>query len=78
MKIDGEKIVAIPEVDVDRTSEQGKASSVQFVHFQFNDMQIKKFISCTNLIELGIDHKEYFHTTKLTDITIKSLTRDFN
>ena len=42
MKIDGEKIKAIPEEDVDRTSSEGKASSVQFIHFKFNDEQIEK------------------------------------
>ena len=29
-------------------------------------------------IELGIDHSEYSHTTKLADTTIKSLATDFN
>ena len=33
MKVDGEKVNAIPEEDVDRTSTEGKASSVQFVHY---------------------------------------------
>ena len=78
MKIDGEMIKAIPEKDVDRTSASGKASSVQFIHFQFNDVQIKKFKSGSNLIELGIEHEEYSHTTKLTEATIKSLSSDFN
>ena len=35
MKIDNDEIVkAVPEADVDRTSEDGKASSVQFIHFK--------------------------------------------
>ena len=42
IKINGEIIKAIPEEDVDRTSAEGKASSVQFVHFKFNEEQIKK------------------------------------
>jgi len=78
MKIDGDLIKAIPEEDVDRTTSDGKASSVQFVHFKFNDGQIEKFKTFSNKIELGIDHKEYSHTTKLTDITLKSLSADFN
>ena len=41
MKIDGEIVKAIPEEDVDRTSADGKASSVQFIHFKFNDQQIE-------------------------------------
>ena len=30
------------------------------------------------IAELGINHIEYSHTTKLTDITLKSLSADFN
>jgi len=77
MKIDDEIIKAVPEDDVDRTSTEGKASSVQFIHFKFNEDQIKKFKSNSANIELGIDHKEYTHTTKLTEHNIKSLSADF-
>ena len=78
MKIDGEIVKAVPEKDVDRTSAQGKASSVQFVHFKFNEVQIEKFKLGLADVEIGIDHKEYSHTTKLTETTIKSLSLDFN
>ena len=77
MIIDGETVKAIPEEDVDRTSEEGKASSVQFIHFKMNDEQISKFKSLNSSIELGIDHKDYSHTTKLSQETIKSLSVDF-
>ncbi len=78
MKVNGEIIKAIPEEDVDRTSDEGKASSVQFVHFKFNDQQIEKFQSNSSSIEIGINHKEYSHLTKLSDTTIESLSKDFN
>jgi len=77
IKIDNEKIPATPENDVDRTSAEGKASSVQFIHFKLNDDQIKKFKLNSANIELGIDHKEYAHTTKLTENNVKSLSADF-
>jgi len=77
MKIDNEEVKAAPEADVDRTSAEGKASSVQFIHFKFNDDQINKFRTENISIELGIDHKEYSHTTKLTEDNIKSLSADF-
>ena len=77
MKIDNEAVKAVPENDVDRTSSEGKASSVQFIHFKFNDGQIKKFKSGNLSIEIGIDHKEYAHTTKLTEDNVKSLSADF-
>jgi hypothetical protein len=78
MKIDGKVVKAIPEEDVDRTSAEGKASSVQFVHFKFDDTQIESFKSGSSKIEIAIDHTEYSHSTKLNDISIKSLSEDFN
>ena len=78
MKINGDIVKAIPEEDVDRTSAEGKASSVQFIHFQLNDKQIEIFKSDKSQIELGIEHKEYSHSTKLSDITVKSLSADFS
>ena len=78
MKLNGETIKGVPEEDVDRTSNEGKASSVQFVHFNFTDEQIKKFKSNEIDVELGIDHKEYSHTTKLTKENIASLLADFS
>ena len=77
IKIDNEVIKAVPEEDVDRTSAEGKASSVQFIHFKFNDDQITKFKSGNVSVNLGIDHKEYGHITKLTEENIKSLSLDF-
>jgi hypothetical protein len=78
IKIDGEIAKAVPEKDVDRTSSDGKASSVQFIHFELTDKQIQKFKSKNIDIELGIDHKEYSHTTKLSLENINSLSADFN
>ena len=77
-EIDNEKIKAVPEKDVDRTSTEGKASSVQFIHFNFTDDQIEKFNSNSSEIELGIDHKEYSHSTKLSKENIASLSADFS
>jgi len=78
MKINGETVKAVPEEDVDRTSAEGKASSVQFIHFNFTDEQIQKFKSNDVDIELGMDHKEYSHTTKLSKENIASLSADFS
>jgi len=77
IKINGETIKAIPEEDVDRTSSEGKASSVQFIHFTFDDKQIQKFKSNGAEVEIGIDHKEYSHTTKLNTSNLSSLSADF-
>jgi hypothetical protein len=78
MEIDNEVVKATPEKDVDRTSADGKASSVQFIHFKLSNDQIIKFKSNNSTIEIGIYHKEYSHKTKLTEENIKSLLLDFN
>ncbi|MBD1156756.1 DUF3501 family protein [Pelagibacterales bacterium SAG-MED20] len=77
MKIDDEIIKAKPEEDVDRTSTEGKASSVQFIHFELSKDQIVRFKSSKASIELGIEHADYSHSTKLTEDNIKSLSGDF-
>ena len=77
MKIGDEMIKAIPEEDVDRTSAEGKASSVQFIHFNLTDEQIQKFKSDNADIEIGINHKEYSHSTKISSNNKKSLSADF-
>ena len=78
IKIDNDIIYGKPEIDVDRTSAEGKASSVQFIHFEFDQNQISKFKGNNVSIELGIDHKEYSHSTKLSESPIKALSSDFN
>ena len=51
---------------------------MQFIHFNFTEDLIKKFQSNGSEIELGINHKEYSHTTKLSEENISSLATDFN
>ena len=46
--------------------------------FNFTDEQIQKFKSSDVNIELGMDHKEYSHTTKLSKENIASLSEDFS
>ena len=78
IKIGEEKIKAIAETDVDRTSEEGKASSVQFIHFNFSQQQIEKFSNVDTKIIIGIDHNLYNHTTTISQETKTSLIKDFN
>ena len=77
MQVAGEKIQAISETDVDRTSAEGKASSVQFVHFNFSDEQIKKFKNPNTEIIMIIDHSLYNHTTKISEDIKNALIKDF-
>ena len=77
IKVGKEKIFAIPEKDLDRTSAEGKASSVQFIHFNFSEQQIKNFNDIKNEIIIGIDHKLYNHMSKISKETRKALSKDF-
>ena len=54
IKIDNDVIYGKPEIDVDRTSAEGKASSVQFIHFEFDQNQISKFKG--NNVSLSLIH----------------------
>ena len=78
LKISEDIIKSIPEQDVDRTSAEGQASSVRFIHFEFTDEQVKKFKDSSNEIIIGVDHEMYKHTVKLTEDNQKALAMDFN
>jgi len=75
---DGVKAVnAIPEDDVDRTSAAGKASSVQFVHFPFDDDAVAKFKNPDVQVSIGIGHPNYGHMAILNDQVRTALAEDF-
>ena len=77
MQVAGEKIKAVSENDVDRTSAEGKVSSVQFVHFNFSTEQIKKFKEPNTKVVIFINHNLYNHMTKISKDTKIALAKDF-
>ena len=78
MKVGEDKVKGTPETDVDRTSAEGKASSVQFLHFNFSDEQIKKFKDINTQVFIGIEHDLYNHMTNIIGDTRLALISDFN
>jgi hypothetical protein len=76
-QVDGEKILARPEADQDRTTADGKASSVQFVHFPFTDAQIRAFRTPGAQVILGLSHKNYSHMAVLPEAVRAELAGDF-
>ena len=72
-----EKINSISEKDVDRTSSEGKASSVHFLHFNFSMDQIKKFKDLNNSVKIGIEHNLYNHQNEISKDIRNNLIRDF-
>ena len=76
-EVDGERIVGKPEEDVDRTNADGKASSVQFIHFPFTDAQVEKFKQPGSRVILGFTHPQYAHMTILSEDVRSALAQDF-
>jgi len=75
----GDQVVsARPEEDLDRTSADGKASSVQFLHFPFTDDQAALFRDADVRAVLAIEHEKYPHMTLLTGATRDALAGDFS
>mgnify|MGYP005635604915 FL=1 len=77
LKFAGETIAGVPEADVDRTNADGKASSVQFIHFPFSDAQVAAFRTSGGDVTLGFPHPDYAHMTILTEDVHAELSGDF-
>jgi uncharacterized protein DUF3501 len=73
-----ETVVAAPEQDVDRTTAEGKASSVQFVHFPFTRAQIDAFRTGGTRVVLGFKHASYAHMAVVPEEVRAALAEDFD
>jgi hypothetical protein len=77
IRIGNETVRAAAETDQDRTTEEGKASSVQFVHFPFTPAQIAAFSAPGAQVVLGLDHRNYGHMAVLPEAVRAELAKDF-
>ncbi|WP_373088062.1 DUF3501 family protein [Sneathiella sp.] len=73
-----EKIMAVPEQDVERTTDDGKASSIHFLHFPFTDEQKKAFKDKKVDVMLGVEHENYGHIALILGDVRKALTEDLS
>jgi len=78
LEFGGETIAGVPEADVDRTSAEGKASSVQFLHFPFTDAQVRKFAAAGAQVVIGFRHPQYAHMTVMLEAVRATLAGDFS
>ena len=76
IKIDGERIDAIPEGDVNRTKTDGKTSAVHFVRFILSGEQIRKFLHGDNTTIISIYHENYGHSTRIPPAIRDELSKD--
>ncbi|HEY8124674.1 MAG TPA: DUF3501 family protein [Methylocystis sp.] len=77
IEVGGERVVGKAEQDQDRTTAEGKASSVQFVHFPFTEAQIAAFREPNARVILGLSHPNYSHMAVLSEATRAALAGDF-
>jgi hypothetical protein len=77
-EIDGTRIAAVAETDVERTKEDGKTSSVHFLRVPFSAGQIAAVRKEGARIVLGLDHPEYGHMAILPEEIRAALAEDFD
>jgi hypothetical protein len=77
IRVGGETIRGVPEDDQERSREDGKASSVQFIRFPFTTPQIEAFRSGAADIVVGFDHANYGHMAVMPPNVRQALSGDF-
>ena len=65
------------EQDLDYTSAEGKASSVQFVHFKFTPAQIASFKKAESEAIIALTHPAYGHMAIMQQPVKQALAADF-
>lgn len=77
LRFAGETINAVPEDDVERTTEAGKASSVHFLKFPFTAGQVEVFRRPGTRAVVAISHPKYDHAAALPEEVRLALAKDF-
>ena len=78
VQVGAEKIAGHAEADQDRTTAEGKASSVQFVHFTFTPAQIAAIRTPGTPVIVGMGHANYSHMAVLPETVRAELAGDFD
>ena len=77
IKIHDKDIKGKAELDGDRTTADGKASSVQFVHFEFDEETVSSIRNDMENVSISVNHENYRHSAILNTDTVRELTKDF-
>ncbi len=72
-----QRVAGVPEADMDRTTAEGKASSVQFIHFPFSPAAIAAFRKPGTTVTVGFSHPNYGHMSVMPEDVRASLAQDF-
>jgi hypothetical protein len=76
LDVGGARIRAAPETEIERTKEDGKTSSVHFLHFPFTDAAADAFKTPGARVVLGVEHPRYAHMAVLSEETRAALAQD--
>lgn len=76
IEVDGSTATGVPEADVDRTTADGKASSVQFIHFPLTEDQAAKLKTAGTRVVVGFSHPNYSHMVVLPEAMREALAGD--
>lgn len=77
IRVGGETIRGVAEEDQERSRDDGKASSVQFVRFAFTPAAIEAFRARGAEVVAGFDHANYGHMAAMPDRVRRALASDF-
>lgn len=77
LRFAGHTVKGTPEADLDRTTEEGKTSSVHFLHFALSAAQIVDFKKPGTEVVIAIAHANYGHMALLSDDSRAALVSDF-
>ena len=77
IEVAGHSLRGVAETDLDRSTADGKASAVQFVHFPFAPAQIAAFRMAGARVVLGLSHPAYSHMAVLPEPVRAALAEDF-
>ena len=75
IEIGGTRINATPTEYDDRTTADGKTSSVHWLRFKLTPEQIARFPK--ERVVIGVDHRNYGHMAVLSEETRAALAKDF-
>ncbi|WP_428670109.1 DUF3501 family protein [Reyranella sp.] len=77
LRVGADTIRAVAEEDQERTRDDGKASSVQFMRFPFTATQVEAFRGGAGDVIVGFDHPNYGHMAVMPPAVRQALSRDF-
>lgn len=77
LRIGDDSVLARADEDIERTTADGKTSSVHFLRFILDRAQIERFRDESIAVSLAIEHPAYRHATLLSEDTRRSLSVDF-